>query len=301
MLVLILKSQFYKDGKLRSYTTYTGYTNFLPLRMMFMRLFTKTSSVGGKTYKSESWIPYHCLAETIQRKLKVKNSMVFRAQVGHSFREFWHGRVWAESPLWTDSHVVGRDGCEYRHGDNVYYERKGKQHVGKLIAIATEESSGKHVVTVLDYVQVGPKKQGSVALVWDSRQQVPACDILRKVVVVTDATLLRTIRHSFQDALHCVGASITTNGIFEIVSFSQLQPFMYQLTPSDTIDNLRKARSSNPDLELYRLYLVLFYDDFSTFSKRFHSVGGGYIQFGMLYFVKIFLNVMIILFRQPIT
>ena len=269
---------------MRAYNTYTGYSNFLPLRKMFMKLFTKTSSVGGKTYKSEIWIPYHCLAETIERKLKVKNSMVFRAQVGHSFREFWHGRVWAESPLWTDDHVVGRDGHKYRHGDDIYYEREGREHAGKLIAIATEESSGKHVVTVLDYSQFGPIKEGPVSLVWDSRRQVPACDILRKVVVVMDESLLRTIRHSFKDALHCVGASITTDGIFEIVSFSQLQPLMYQLTPSDTLENLRKARSSNPHLELYRLYLVLFYDDFSTFSKRFHSVGGGYIQFGMLYF-----------------
>ena len=144
--------------------------------------------------------------------------MTFRAQVGHSFREFWHGYVYAESQLWTDSHVVGRDGKQYYHGRDVYYERDGRVCAGKVVAIAGDERDGTHVVTILDYSHIGPsgKDVGDVVLVWDSRNQVPASAILRGVLVITDPTLIRAARFC-QDSLFCVGAGVTTGGLFEII------------------------------------------------------------------------------------
>ena len=285
VLYCILKSDFFVLAKFRSYNTYSKYSKYLPLKSIFMRMFTsKMKNDDGVEYKKDVWAPYHDVADTIQRELELEEQMVFWAQVGHSFKEFWDGAIFAESPLFTDSEVVGGDQQIYRHGDDVYYWRDGKERAGKLVAIARHEASGEHIVSIIDYVHFCAEgaANGTVAMLWDSRHRVPAQDILRGLLVVTDPGSLVVARRICPDAVVCVGANISTGGRFELVPFSSLQPLMFQLTPSDTLKKLALATSSDPDLEVYRLFLVLFLDDFSTFTTRYHSVGGGYIQFGRL-------------------
>ncbi|GET50609.1 hypothetical protein GLOIN_2v1790377 [Rhizophagus irregularis DAOM 181602=DAOM 197198] len=182
--------------------------------------------------------------------------------------EYWHGTLWAESPLFGQEQLM-ISGEIYQCGDFVYYydnERK----LGRLRAILLNEENQQYrlrIQKVLDYSDLpgnfkGELKQnrslfGEVWLQDEPFLTITTSQISEKVAADT----LRITEILYKHHTHWRIRDAT---------------FSYQ-HPSEYI-SIRQPPS--PTIPVYKLFLDIYYDDFGTFRNVYHSLGGVYVQFG---------------------
>ncbi|GET60726.1 hypothetical protein GLOIN_2v1790377 [Rhizophagus irregularis DAOM 181602=DAOM 197198] len=160
--------------------------------------------------------------------------------------EYWHGTLWAESPLFGQEQLM-ISGEIYQCGDFVYYydnERK----LGRLRAILLNEENQQYrlrIQKVLDYSDLPGNFKGEL------RQN-------------------RSLSGEIHYELPKYFINIIHTGAFV------MQRFSYQ-HPSEYI-SIRQPPS--PTIPVYKLFLDIYYDDFGTFRNVYHSLGGVYVQFG---------------------
>ncbi|GES88262.1 hypothetical protein GLOIN_2v1790940 [Rhizophagus clarus] len=161
--------------------------------------------------------------------------------------EYWHGTLWAESPLFGQEQLM-ISGEIYQCGDFVYYydnERK----LGRLRAILLNEENQQYqlrIQKVLDYSDLPGTFKTKLLSFWRS---LVAADTLR----ITKILYKHHTHWCIRDAT-----------------------FSYQ-HPSEYI-SIRQPPS--PTILVYKLFLDIYYDDFGTFRNVYHSLGGVYVQFG---------------------
>ncbi|GES72469.1 hypothetical protein GLOIN_2v1790377 [Rhizophagus clarus] len=182
--------------------------------------------------------------------------------------EYWHGTLWAESPLFGQEQLM-ISGEIYQCGDFVYYydnERK----LGRLRAILLNEENQQYrlrIQKVLDYSDLpgtfkGELRQnrslsGEVWLQDEPFLTITTSQISEKVAADT----LRITEILYKHHTHWRIRDAT---------------FSYQ-HPSEYI-SIRQPPS--PTILVYKLFLDIYYDDFGTFRNVYHSLGGVYVQFG---------------------
>ncbi|GES74296.1 hypothetical protein GLOIN_2v1790377 [Rhizophagus clarus] len=182
--------------------------------------------------------------------------------------EYWHGTLWAESPLFGQEQLM-ISGEIYQCGDFVYYydnERK----LGRLRAILLNEENQQYrlrIQKVLDYSDLpgtfkGELRQnrslsGEVWLQDEPFLTITTSQISEKVAADT----LRITEILYKHHTHWRIRDAT---------------FSYQ-HPSEYI-SIRQPPS--PTIPVYKLFLDIHYDDFGTFRNVYHSLGGIYVQFG---------------------
>ncbi|GES91467.1 hypothetical protein GLOIN_2v1790940 [Rhizophagus clarus] len=182
--------------------------------------------------------------------------------------EYWHGTLWAESPLFGQEQLM-ISGEIYQCGDFVYYydnERK----LGRLRAILLNEENQQYrlrIQKVLDYSDLpgtfkGELRQnrslsGEVWLQDEPFLTITTSQISEKVAADT----LRITEILYKHHTHWRIRDAT---------------FSYQ-HPSEYI-SIRQPPSST--IPVYKLFLDIYYDDFGTFRNVYHSLGGVYVQFG---------------------
>ncbi|GBC32371.2 hypothetical protein GLOIN_2v1790940 [Rhizophagus irregularis DAOM 181602=DAOM 197198] len=182
--------------------------------------------------------------------------------------EYWHGTLWAESPLFGQEQLM-ISGEIYQCGDFVYYydnERK----LGRLRAILLNEENQQYrlrIQKVLDYSDLpgnfkGELRQnrslsGEVWLQDEPFLTITTSQISEKVAADT----LRITEILYKHHTHWRIRDAT---------------FSYQ-HPSEYI-SIRQPPS--PTIPVYKLFLDIYYDDFGTFRNVYHSLGGVYVQFG---------------------
>ncbi|GES80434.1 hypothetical protein GLOIN_2v1790940 [Rhizophagus clarus] len=161
--------------------------------------------------------------------------------------EYWHGTLWAESPLFGQEQLM-ISGEIYQCGDFVYYydnERK----LGKLRAILLNEENQQYrlrIQKVLDYSDLPGTFKGEL------RQNRS----LSGEVWLQDEPFL----------------TITTSQISEKVAADTLRITKILIHTG--------AFPPSPTIPVYKLFLDIYYDDFGTFRNVYHSLGGVYVQFG---------------------
>ncbi|GET04801.1 hypothetical protein GLOIN_2v1790940 [Rhizophagus clarus] len=195
--------------------------------------------------------------------------MYFGAGVNSKTKsEYWHGTLWAESPLFGQEQLM-ISGEIYQCGDFVYYYNNERK-LGRLRAILLNEENQQYrlrIQKVLDYSDLpgtfkGELRQnrslsGEVWLQDEPFLTITTSQISEKVAADT----LRITEILYKHHTHWRIRDAT---------------FSYQ-HPSEYI-SIRQPPS--PTIPVYKLFLDIYYDDFGTFRNVYHSLGGVYVQFG---------------------
>ena len=213
--------------------------------------------------------------------------------------EFWHGSLWAESPLFGQENIIISQGnndifinylifvfnincillVNYRVGDFIYYQSTGRR-LGLLRSIQRNETDQiilkiQHLIFYEElpghFKGIDRQRRSTSGEVWlfeEGSITINPSRVLRKVTV----KLSHLIQNIAPEDLYVSEIIYKHNHHWQIrdVNTSYLHPAHY-------ISTNNPPSSSLP---VYKLFLDLYYDDFGTYRNVYHSLGGVYIQFG---------------------
>jgi hypothetical protein len=263
---MIVKASWFEPSEVRCFKTYKKKTDYLPLLPTFVR----QHDLGeGKSVVSA----HHSLFDVIQRAFEFPgnfDTMVFQAEVGHSLREFWHGRVWAESPLFTHSSIVNpTTNMEFQHGDNVCFGSLDQEQLGRVVALYSDEETKEVCCMLMPYERCG---DGQLYLRWNAQVALQGKDLLCKVDV--------SCNDDGGSKMVCHGVVVDQPEGTVVKSLSKLPELLSELVRPDSMVMLQRNIQRNPTFDVFKLFLVYFFDDFGAYSKVYHKTGGGYITLG---------------------
>ena len=206
------------------------------------------------------------------------------AEVGPIMREFNHGRVYRESPLFT-RHSVTSGGVSYCHGDDVVCTYNGNVSLFKIVGIFIKDGVWQCTALRYEKCQRGTEE---VELIWGVEHIINPSSFKGPQHV--------TMVHSKDEApatgLYCkyarMGASeaVCAPGTKRKrtllkISIDTLPKMLYEGIASEVLERIQEA-AADVNTPLLRLFFIYFYDDFAPWTKRMGSIGGGYLTFGNL-------------------
>ncbi|GES80432.1 hypothetical protein GLOIN_2v1790377 [Rhizophagus clarus] len=182
--------------------------------------------------------------------------------------EYWHGTLWAESPLFGQEQLM-ISGEIYQCGDFVYYydnERK----LGRLRAILLNEENQQYrlrIQKVLDYSDLPGTFKGEL------RQNRS----LSGEVWLQDEPFLTITTSQISEKVAADTLRITKI-LYKHHTHWRIRDAMFSYQHPSEYISIRQPPS--PTIPVYKLFLDIYYDDFGTFRNVYHSLGGVYVQFG---------------------
>ncbi|GES72470.1 hypothetical protein GLOIN_2v1790377 [Rhizophagus clarus] len=269
---IIIRPEFNRDHIVKNIRRFRAWRERLPLPSISAKSISILSKKTPSTLKDSKMAYQLSISDIIWNVLNnpsLLKEMYFGAGVDSKTKsEYWHGTLWAESPLFGQEQLM-ISGEIYQCGDFVYYydnERK----LGRLRAILLNEENQQYrlrIQKVLDYSDLpgtfkGELRQnrslsGEVWLQDEPFLTITTSQISEKVAADT----LRITEILYKHHTHWRIRDAT---------------FSYQ-HPSEYI-SIRQPPS--PTILVYKLFLDIYYDDFGTFRNVYHSLGGVYVQFG---------------------
>ncbi|GET66769.1 hypothetical protein GLOIN_2v1790377 [Rhizophagus irregularis DAOM 181602=DAOM 197198] len=269
---IIMRPEFNRDHIVKNIRRFQSWRERLPLPSISAKSISISSKKTPSTLKDSKMAYQLSISDIIWNVLNnpsLLKEMYFGAGVDSKTKsEYWHGTLWAESPLFGQEQLM-ISGEIYQCGDFVYYydnERK----LGRLRAILLNEENQQYrlrIQKVLDYSDLpgnfkGELRQnrslsGEVWLQDEPFLTITTSQISEKVAADT----LRITEILYKHHTHWRIRDAT---------------FSYQ-HPSEYI-SIRQPPS--PTIPVYKLFLDIYYDDFGTFRNVYHSLGGVYVQFG---------------------
>ncbi|PKB99341.1 hypothetical protein RhiirA5_429858 [Rhizophagus irregularis] len=269
---IIMRPEFNRDHIVKNIRRFRSWRERLPLPSISAKSISISSKKTPSTLKDSKMAYQLSISDIIWNVLNnpsLLKEMYFGAGVDSKTKsEYWHGTLWAESPLFGQEQLM-ISGEIYQCGDFVYYydnERK----LGRLRAILLNEENQQYrlrIQKVLDYSDLpgnfkGELRQnrslsGEVWLQDEPFLTITTSQISEKVAADT----LRITEILYKHHTHWRIRDAT---------------FSYQ-HPSEYI-SIRQPPS--PTIPVYKLFLDIYYDDFGTFRNVYHSLGGVYVQFG---------------------
>ncbi|GES84645.1 hypothetical protein GLOIN_2v1790377 [Rhizophagus clarus] len=269
---IIMRPEFNRDHIVKNIWRFRAWRERLPLPSISAKSISISSKKTPSTLKDSKMAYQLSISDIIWNVLNnpsLLKEMYFGAGVDSKTKsEYWHGTLWAESPLFGQEQLM-ISGEIYQCGDFVYYydnERK----LGRLRAILLNEENQQYrlrIQKVLDYSDLpgtfkGELRQnrslsGEVWLQDEPFLTITTLQISEKVAADT----LRITKILYKHHTHWRIRDAT---------------FSYQ-HPSEYI-SIRQPPS--PTIPVYKLFLDIYYDDFGTFRNVYHSLGGVYVQFG---------------------
>ena len=256
-------------------------------------------------------VPFHDLFDMLRYLIQFPGnleSMRFGAVHQDGFaKQLWHGAIMRESPLYTFPAFTGRNDLEFFLNDDVAYNYAGAPCLGKIVAICAvdkddamylELSKTKTLREVLRDLRttkqlmcrIRPYRMvdGSavdVRLDFDTEHVVlNLSDVLARVPVDWPSSDEKESSSSSSGRRYrCTEGLVTTRHACEETPTQEVLPIdecpslpvrAYALCPSSLKDH--------PTVPTLRLFIVYYYDDFGTYSKVYHSVGGCYLTLGNL-------------------
>ena len=198
-------------------------------------------------------------------------------------REFKHGRVYRESPLFT-KHFVEIGGKRYSHGDDVLRNHNGIVALFKIVGIVKKD--GVWQCTGLRYER-HHDGTSEVELLWDVEHIIDPLEFLdhEPVTMVSrngmpPATGL-WCQYARLKEPETKGVNTKRKRVVRKIFVDALPKLLYEDIDSDVLQRLQAAATDHVT-PLLRLFFIYFYDDFAPWTKRSGSIGGGYLTFGNL-------------------
>ncbi|GES94330.1 hypothetical protein GLOIN_2v1790940 [Rhizophagus clarus] len=269
---IIMRPEFNRDHIVKNIRRFQAWRERLPLPSISAKSISISSKKTPSTLKDSKMAYQLSISDIIWNVLNnpsLLKEMYFGAGVDSKTKsEYWHGTLWAESPLFGQEQLM-ISGEIYQCGDFVYYY-DNEQKLGRLRAILLNEENQQYrlrIQKVLDYSDLpgtfkGELRQnrslsGEVWLQDEPFLTITTSQISEKVAADTLRITEILYKHHTHWRIHDA-------------------TFSYQ-HPSEYI-SIRQPPS--PTIPVYKLFLDIYYDDFGTFRNVYHSLGGVYVQFG---------------------
>lgn len=285
---------WFNPKELMSYDTYKRRAQCLDLPAMFLR----PAMVGPDITVT----PHLNLSGCISRILEFPGNMaqcVFEPRVSTFAREFWHGRVWRESPLFTYTAVRNTAGRTFVLGANVLFRMVtgGDIRRGRVVSIARndtlrERCAGPHV-GIREYVNIPGGAEHDYWIDWDNEVWVTADDLAGGLRVRMhrpgeDEKQEEDNREAGdqyecmepEPEICCKGATFAHEGVQETVTNDRVPPLLSDIDYHTDWSAVAEAQARG--IKVLRVYVVFFFDDFAVYGKVYHKTGGGYITLGNL-------------------
>ncbi|POG74932.1 hypothetical protein GLOIN_2v1475793 [Rhizophagus irregularis DAOM 181602=DAOM 197198] len=219
------------------------------------------------------WIQKH--------NISIMNHMYFGPGIEANVKsEFWHGTLWAESPLFGQEKIVISQ-VTYYCGEFIYYlSNGGHKLLGFLRSIQVNEEN-QYVLKIqkLLYYEDIPgifkghlrqqrSKSGEVWMLDDNFVFICPSQVYNKATVKLPH-LHQVLSHS---DLYVLEIIYKHNNHWRVrdIQLSYQHPAHSIIINNPPVDSM----------PVYKLFLDLYYDDFGTFRNVYHSLGGVYVQFG---------------------
>jgi len=233
------------------------------------------------TTKETTQAYYFSLIEHLKRILQnpiINSKLYFGPGVyNETCEEFWHGDLWAESPLFGQSKINTTKG-EFASGDFIrYYTLNYNIKYGQIRSFIIVKGILKvQIQRLLSFNEI-PSHLKSQDRFLNANQ---------KLWLLEESTLL------FIDITYLIDHCI-------IWLEDNVSPLRYDFSVAEIIykfNNRWKIRTINlrhqhpteyllfqdppSEMPILKFFLDLYYDDFGTFRNTYHSLGGVYLQIG---------------------
>ncbi|RIB01880.1 hypothetical protein C2G38_2255935 [Gigaspora rosea] len=169
-------------------------------------------------------------------------------------KEYWHSDLWAESPLFGQDKIIIDREC-YHPGEFIIYKEDNKQRFGQIRSIISINNELQiKIQRIYEYNELPTKFYSNVR---SATQETQLC-------IIT--------------GLHIKEILYKSNGYWKLrnVDLDYMYPSEYStlIAPPFQYNNL----------EVLKLFIDIYYDDFGTYWNAYHSLDGVYIQIGNMPF-----------------
>ncbi|PKK56451.1 hypothetical protein RhiirC2_799977, partial [Rhizophagus irregularis] len=193
--------------------------------------------------------------------------------------EFWHGSLWAESPLFGQEDIIISQ-VKYRVGSFIYYYQSSIQKLGFLRAIQRDETNQTilKVQQLVFYEELPGNLKGTSRQRRANSGEVWILD--ENFVIINPSAVLRKVKVKlpYLNQPLTPGELNVKEIIYKYKNYWKIRDVnMSYLHPAHYISTNNPPTSSIP---VYKLFLDIYYDDFGTYRNVYYSLGGVYIQFG---------------------
>jgi len=294
---IIKHAKFKCDDAPNNIASLKRYSNGLPL------LPIKSHSVGIDSKQTPSTAKplkdayYFSVLDHIKMVLKnpsLKNEMYFGPGIETTNKtEFWHGTLWQESPLFECEKILLHNSKNiifiiannelfnnllllsaiYFSGEFVHYSINSIVKPGRIIALVKDEN-GDIKVKIQQLLQNDELPRNFQSVRHNSMQLW----MTNNVFVITLSQIISKVSVWFEDTEEPFFYEYKINNIlYSFNNHYKLRPISFHHHhPSEYI----KLHSTPPEVQVLKIFVDLYYDDFGTFRTSYHSLGGLYIQFG---------------------
>ncbi|CAG8486092.1 23367_t:CDS:2, partial [Racocetra persica] len=290
LVTIILHSQFNSLEMPRNIRTLKQYRlrlPTLPIRQHKVRINihkSPSTSLSSKIAYTLSIIDY---IKQVLKNPKLFSKMYFGPGIeGEDRMEFWHRRIWSESPLLSDDTLKatfpGQATVIYRTGSFIsYVDQQNHLQVSFLRAfVQVNDTLRVKVQQLLKYSMIPAHLRSAERCL---KSKCGCLWLVDERFVTMSTTRIRShVKIWFMDQPEPKKYEYFVDEIIYQHNRSwMIHPIHYRHRHPNETMSLPPIPSN---LRCLRIFIDLYHDDFGTFRNVYHSLGGVYVQFGNMPF-----------------
>ncbi|PKB96582.1 hypothetical protein RhiirA5_385250 [Rhizophagus irregularis] len=282
LVSIINDPRFKREEVVTNIRRFRQWRQRLPLSTIFARPVSISSKKSPSTSKACKLAYHLSISDIIWYVLNnpaIMKHMYFGPGIDTGKKsEFWHGSLWAESPLFGQEDIIISQ-VKYRTGSFIYYQ-SSIQKLGFLRSIQRDEEN-KIILKIQQLVfyeelpgifkGISRQQRANSGEVWMLDENI---------ITINPSSVLRkaTVKLPYLNQSLTPGELNVKEIIYKYKNHWRIRDInMSYLHPAHYISTNNSPTSSLP---VYKLFLDMYYDDFGTYRNVYHSLGGVYIQFG---------------------
>jgi hypothetical protein len=233
------------------------------------------------TTKTTTRAYYFSLIEHLKRILQnpmINSKLYFGPGIyDETCEEFWHGNLWAESPLFGQSKIYTAKG-EFACGDFVRYSTLNNINYGRIRSFIMVNNTLKvQIQRLLTFNEIPPYLKSQVQIINVDKKlwllEEPTSPIIDILNLINQCTIwlednISPLQYEFS----------VTEIIYKFNNRWKVRTI--NLRHQHPIEYLPSLQEPPSDIPVLKFFLDLYYDDFGTFRNTYHSLGGVYLQIG---------------------
>ncbi|PKY56360.1 hypothetical protein RhiirA4_476609, partial [Rhizophagus irregularis] len=283
LVSIINDPQFKQEEVVTNIRRFRNWRQRLPLLPITARTVSISPKKTPSTFPTSKLAYYLSINDIIWYVLNnpsIMKHMYFGPGIDAKIKsEFWHGSLWAESPLFGQEDIIISQ-VKYRVGSFIYYYQSSIQKLGFLRAIQRDETNQTilKVQQLVFYEELPGNLKGTSRQRRANSGEVWILD--ENFVAINPSAVLRKVKVKlpYLNQPLTPGELNVKEIIYKYKNHWKIRDVnMSYLHPAHYISTNNPPTSSIP---VYKLFLDIYYDDFGTYRNVYHSLGGVYIQFG---------------------
>ncbi|PKC02865.1 hypothetical protein RhiirA5_424612 [Rhizophagus irregularis] len=201
-------------------------------------------------------------------------------------KEYWHGDLWAESPLFGQEKItINRE--IYYPNEFIIYKENGKRRFGRIRSIVSiNDELQIKIQRICTYYELPNNLHSNVhsitseSQLWLIDQHLEEGSIIANTYEIIKKVDITIVRDStiITNSLFIKEILYKNNGHWKLrdATLDYMHPCEYSA--------LSSPPSSYNNFRILKIFIDIYYDDFGTYRNTYHSLGGVYIQLGNMPF-----------------